>query len=73
MTPGYKNIDLDLNLDARGQYRYLCFYKEKCKPVGTNIQAIIELQLIVGKDAQTPAGFRMLNPDLNLDAGGDYV
>ena len=72
-TPGYKNINLDLNLDAGGKYGYLCFHKEKYKPVGANTQAITELQLIVGKDAPTPAGFRKLNTDLSLDAGGDYV
>ena len=57
----------------RWQVRSLCFHKEKYKLVGTNTQAITELQLIVGKDAPTPAGFRNLNTDLNLDAGGDYV
>ena len=41
--------------------------------MGTNTQAITELQLIVGKDTPTPAGFRKLNTDLNLDAGGGYV
>ncbi|MFO7653533.1 MAG: hypothetical protein R6X25_06890 [Candidatus Krumholzibacteriia bacterium] len=64
--PGFTKINTDLNLNAGGDYVYLCYKKG----VGAPITGVTVLW---GHDADPGAGWHRVNVDLNRGAGGEYL
>lgn len=67
---GYEKIDVDLNMDAGGDYVYLCYQKNDGEPITD-----IEVMSTNDKNAKKhiPNEYTLCDVDLNKGAGGKYI
>ena len=76
--PGYKLINVDLNLDAGGHYLYLQYRRDRLLSDGVMNRALTDVAIEIGDDKNAgdePAsqGWRKNYTDLNLGAGAKYI